>query len=122
MTSPGLRKCCRASTTDDKDTCKYAARFDSMDRPVIILSRAAHKVDRVHDPFMPSSRSLLSILLLGVALALTVPYISRYFHFNTALSDDPKQTPVRSAVSVNMTRTPVYFLSHGKSMLSNDIV
>jgi hypothetical protein len=74
---------------------------------------------------MPSSRSLLSILLLGISIALTVPYMLKYFRWNTLLRAKPIathstiNTPVPS--KINMTRTPVYFLSHGMSSLHKTV-
>jgi hypothetical protein len=72
---------------------------------------------------MPSSRSLLSILLLGIAIALTVPYMLKYFHWNTLLRAKPiaRHSTINFPTPSNMTRTPVYFLSHGMSSLQKTI-
>lgn len=76
---------------------------------------------------MPRPFSLLTVIVLGVALALTIPFLvpanlssnalKRFFSRAKPRLEEvtqPQINPGKSPITTNMTKTPVYFISHGK--------
>jgi len=79
---------------------------------------------------MPRPFSLFSILLIGAAIALTIPFLTpanlssnalrRFFSRATPRLEKVTQPKIQTGnfplTASNMTKTPVYFISHGKSI------
>jgi hypothetical protein len=76
---------------------------------------------------MPRSFSLFSILLIGAAIALTIPFLTpanlssnplkRFFSRAKPRLKEATQPQIQGTSPINtsnMTKTPVYFISHGK--------
>lgn len=85
---------------------------------------------------MPQLRTVITALLLGLIIAFTIPLLlpatlttrlSRVNAFKQALTETQRrlghspalpQGPAPPQTNNMSTRTPVYFLSHGKSILA----
>jgi hypothetical protein len=72
---------------------------------------------------MPRPFPLLIVLLIGAALALTIPFLApanlpsnalkRFFSRAKPRLEEVTQPGKSSIITNNMTKTPVYFISHG---------
>jgi hypothetical protein len=72
---------------------------------------------------MPRPFPLLIVLLIGAALALTIPFLApanlpsnalkRFFSRAKPRLEEVTQPGNSSIITNNMTKTPVYFISHG---------
>jgi hypothetical protein len=72
---------------------------------------------------MPRPFPLLIVLLIGAALALTIPFLApanlpsnalkRFFSRAKPRLEEVTQPGKSSMTTNNMTKTPVYFISHG---------